>query len=234
MVHAEQVRLRPRLQTIARQVPQGARLADIGTDHAHLPIWLMQQGRIADAIASDIRQGPLSRAAENAAAYGMQERLQLRLGGGLDGIQADECDTIVIAGMGGETIAEILHKAPWTAAGRHLLILQPMTMQAELRQFLWENGYDIEKETICQEDHRYYVVITARGGSTPRKVRLSACCLSPALCRDPMAETYLRHLLRREARALAGLEQASAADDTRLTAQREVVACLRESLEEWQ
>lgn len=82
MAKMEAVRLTPRLQAIADQIVSGARLADIGTDHAHLPIWLMEHGRIASAVASDIRDGPLARAEENAAKHGCLDRISLRLGRG--------------------------------------------------------------------------------------------------------------------------------------------------------
>ena len=124
MAKVEAVRLTPRLQVIADQIAPGARLADIGTDHAHLPIWLIENGRVVSVIASDIREGPLARAEENAARHGCLGRISLRLGAGLDKVCAEECDTVSIAGMGGETIADILTAAPWTAEGKHLLLLQ--------------------------------------------------------------------------------------------------------------
>ena len=137
--------LTPRLACIAALVPQGAQLADVGTDHGKLPITLLIEGRIAHAIGSDLREGPLDHAARNAEEHGVI--LPLRLAAGLDGISPEECDTVTIAGMGGQTIAEILQNAPWTADGDHLLLLQPMTMIYELRQWLWAHGYAIERET---------------------------------------------------------------------------------------
>ena len=231
MACAEPIGLTPRLQAIAGQVPQGARLADIGTDHAHLPIWLLEQGRIGFAIASDIRTGPLERAAENTARHGLSAQVSLRLGAGLAQVQPGECDVISIAGMGGETIAEILSAAPWTAEGQHLLLLQPMTMIAELRQYLWGHGYEITAETLCREEHRRYVVLTVRGGAQPHKVTLPHCSVSPALLRAEHAEDYLRHLLRRETRALEGLRQANGDVAERLQQQEETVRVIQESLE---
>ena len=92
-------------------MPQGAHLADVGTDHGFLPVWLRLHGRVASAIASDLRPGPLSRARENAAAWGV-DGIDFRLCDGLADIGAEECDTVVIAGMGGENIAAILSAAP--------------------------------------------------------------------------------------------------------------------------
>ena len=232
MARPETIRLTPRLQAIADQVLPGARLADIGTDHAHLPIWLLRQGRIGCAVASDLREGPLARARENAARHGCLEQLSLRLGAGLERVSPDECDTISIAGMGGETIAGILRDAPWTAQGRHLLLLQPMTMVPELRQALYRGGYAIERESLCREEHRRYVVLTVRGGAAPREVPLGACCLSPALMRADGAKEYLTHLLARETRALDGLRRAAQADPARLRTQELTVQTLKQGLEE--
>lgn len=232
MQKLEPVQLTPRLLAIAEQVQPGARLADIGTDHAHLPIYLMQQGRIRTAIASDIREGPLMRAHENAKKHGCLSQLSLRLGAGLERVRPAECDTVSIAGMGGETIAGILHAAPWTADGQHLLLLQPMTMVAELRQALYHGGYAIEKESICREEHHWYVVMAARGGHTPQDKPLGACCISPALLQAKGAEAYLRRLLERETRALRGMEQARQMDEARLAEQKRTVRTLERGLEE--
>ena len=124
------IHLTPRLRALAALVPDGAVLADIGTDHAILPVSLLMAGRIPRAIASDIRSGPLDSARRTAERFAMQNRVSLRLGAGLETVAPFEADTVAIAGMGGETIAEILQAAPWTRQGDTLLLLQPMTMQA--------------------------------------------------------------------------------------------------------
>ena len=103
--------LTPRLQGIADQVPYGAAFADIGTDHAYLPVWLLLNGRIQTAIAADLREGPLARARETAAQYSVSDRISFRLCDGLSAVSECEADTIAIAGMGGETIAAILEAA---------------------------------------------------------------------------------------------------------------------------
>ena len=225
----ESMVLTPRLACLAALVPQGARLADIGTDHGKLPISLLLAGQIVGAIGSDIGEGPLAHAARNAREHGVS--LSLRLAPGLDAVRPDECDTISIAGMGGQTIADILAAAPWCAAGQHLLLLQPMTMVYELRQWLWQNGYTIERETLCREDRRQYVVLSARGGVEKRDVPLWQCAFSPALLRADGAAGYLQWLLKRETRALAGMEQASTVDAARLDAQRKLVSEINQAWE---
>lgn len=221
--------LTPRLACIAALVPQGARLADIGTDHGKLPISLLRSARIASAIGSDIHQGPLDHAARNAAEYGIT--LSLRLAPGLDAVQANECDTISIAGMGGQTMIDILSAATWTTDGAHLLLLQPMTMIAALREWLWAHGYEIEKESICKEDRRQYVVLSVRGGSERKQVPLSHCAISPALLRAEGAKSYLEMLLRRECRTLEGMQRGTTVSAGALAVQKEIVQVVADAWE---
>ena len=200
--------LTPRLRTIMAQVPQGARLADIGTDHALIPVALLRRGQITCAIASDIGTGPLESAARTARQFGFEQEVSLRLGAGLCTVKPEEADTIVIAGMGGETIAQILQNGAWAMDGSHLLLLQAMTAQPELRQFLAENGCKIQKETLCAEGKRMYTVMTVRGGGEMSKPELSDCCISDALLCDPLAQDYLHKLLTQEQKICASLEHA--------------------------
>lgn len=225
----ESMVLTPRLACLASLVPQNARLADVGTDHGKLPISLLLAGNITAAIGSDIREGPLAHAARNAAEHGVA--LSLRLAAGLDAVQPEECDTVSIAGMGGQTIAEILQAAPWCAQGRHLLLLQPMTMVYELRQWLWANGYEIMRETVCREDRRRYVILSVRGGAEKKQLPLWQCAFSPALLQAEGAQDYLRALLTREQRALDGMERASEMDASRMEAQRRLVMQMKQALE---
>lgn len=228
----ESIVLTPRLACIASLVPQNARLADIGTDHGKLPIALLKSGQVASAIGSDIGKGPLDHAARNAIDHGVSDHLTLRLAPGLEQVRPEECDTISIAGMGGQTMCEILSAAPWTARGEHLLLLQPMTMIAELRQWLGSHGYDIERETICREEHRRYVVISARGGAVVRHLPLSACAVSEALCAAEHAQDYLQHLLRRELHALCGMKQGQSVEPRLLRQQQDTVDAIKTALEE--
>ncbi len=157
------LKLPPRLQAIADMVPEGCSLADVGTDHGLVPIFLLQTGRIRSAVASDIRPGPLSRARANASA---QEVTGIRfvLCDGLAGVSPEEADTIVIAGMGGETIAAILAAAPWARRDRTLL-LQPMSRPEILRRSLGEMGLRIEEERLVQDNGKIYTVVKARPGA---------------------------------------------------------------------
>ena len=149
----KQLALQPRLHLLARLVPEGCRLTDVGTDHGYLPVALLQQGRIAAAIASDIGVEPLEHARRTAMQYGV-DGMDFRLCAGLSGIAPEETDVIVIAGMGGETIISILQDAPWTADGQHRLLLQPMTKAAALRHWLADNGYTFTDEHLVEDKGR--------------------------------------------------------------------------------
>ena len=148
-----------RLEAIASRVRRGCRLADIGTDHAYLPIYLMQRGISERVIAADINESPLAVAAQNINKANLQDKIALRLGSGLSVLAPDEVDDIVIAGMGGELIANLLADAPFIRSSQYRLILQPMSRPEKLREFLLANGFAIEnEEIICQGDKLYNVM----------------------------------------------------------------------------
>ncbi len=153
--------LDPRLRLCADFVRQGAKLADIGTDHAYLPVWLVSQGICPSAVAVDVREGPLERARENVNRYGMTEKIRLSLSSGLTAVGEEDADDIVIAGMGGELIAEIISKAPWVCNQEKHLILQPMTTANELRVWLRENGFALLREECVRSEGKVYSVMLA-------------------------------------------------------------------------
>ena len=154
---------RPRLRLIAGWVPEGAYLADVGTDHGYLPTWLRLQGKIRGAVASDLRPGPLERAKVTGSLYGT-DNIEYRLCNGLAGIRPSEVDTVTIAGMGGETILSILKAAPWTADGQHTLLLQPQSHEEMVRQYLAENGFAITREALVRDRGTLYTVMEAKAG----------------------------------------------------------------------
>ena len=148
-----------RLSVCAEFVRPNTRLADVGTDHAYLPIWLAVNGRIRSAVASDIRQKPLASGLENIQKYGCGDIVSVRLCSGLDAILPDEADDIVMAGMGGELIVKLINNAPWLKNPEKRLILQPMTRANIVREYLFENGFEILGETPCTAAGKIYTVI---------------------------------------------------------------------------
>lgn len=221
--------LPPRLRAIAEKVPQGARLADIGTDHGFLPVWLLLNGRINAAIAADLRSGPLERAKENAHRYGQSLYISFRLCDGLSGVSADEVDTVVIAGMGGETIARILEAAPWTHQNK-LLLLQPMTGTSHLRQWLQTHEYAILDETLVCEGDRLYSVWTVKNGMMQP--------FSPAELwagvndNSPLRMEYLNIVEKKAEKVLQGHMAAQQLDGAFIAQMKEVIDGLREMKKE--
>lgn len=156
-----------RLKTVAALVRSGSRVADIGTDHGYLPVYLVQEGICPRAIAADLRSGPLESARRHVTAAGLSDRIDLRLGDGLTAIEPQEVDEIIIAGMGGETIAGILAAADWVRQPRLRLILQPMTRAEELRRFLLENGFHTDTERLVQDGRHLYPVLAVQFTAAP-------------------------------------------------------------------
>ena len=204
--------LTPRLAAVAAQVPPGARLADVGTDHAYLPVW--QRGQ------------------ETAQRYGVAHRMDFRRCDGLAALSPGEVDTVVIAGMGGDLMVHILSAAPWTRDVK--LILQPMSTQEVLRQWLTEHGYAILWEGIAREGEKFYPLFTATGGQSPR--------YSPGELwagrqqqgeENPHRLAYLTEQIRRRQRALEGMTQSSHPDPGQLDRERTLQNDLQRMREEW-
>lgn len=153
------MKLSKRLETVASFVPKGSNIADIGTDHGYVPIYLVQE-KIADhAVAMDVRIGPLEHAKAHIREAGLEDRIEVRLSDGLTGLKAEEADCVIIAGMGGELILHILE------AGRELWdtmsywVLSPQSELDKVRRFLKNQSFSIVRETMMKEDGKYYTVM---------------------------------------------------------------------------
>ena len=150
-----------RLLACADLIPPGARVADIGCDHGYLGIYLLHEKRAVSVIASDLREKPLESAKQNARQFGITN-MDFVCADGLTGIDPDSVDTIVCAGMGGDLIRMVLEASPWALHGRHTLILQPQSSQYELRLWLAENGFTIDRETPVADCGHLYSVMRLR------------------------------------------------------------------------
>lgn len=206
--------LSPRLMTIAELITKTNVLADIGTDHAYLPTYLIQSGRCKHAIASDIKSGPLKRAAATAEKYNVKDKISLRLGAGLDTVTvSDRADTIVIAGMGGLVIADILRNAPDIVSAADQIILQPMTMLPELREYIYSECLGKITEHLAFEGSKIYNIINIDTCCPSEKITLtpSDAYIGRALLNTPPAgfERYLEALSRKLKRQTDGLKKAS-------------------------
>lgn len=156
-----------RLETIGSLVPEGCVLADIGTDHAYLPVWLLEHGQIKRAIAGDIAAGPCQAARTTLAQHGLQDKVEVRLGSGLSVLQPGEADCIAIAGMGAATMISILEADMEVAEAAALLVLQPMAGAASLRAWLTGHGWQLVDEELVDDAPHFYEIISARRGAAP-------------------------------------------------------------------
>lgn len=192
-------------------VPEGCRLADVGTDHGYLPVYLLQRRRIRGAVAADIGAEPLAHARRTAEAYDV-EGIDFRLCDGLRDIAPDEVDTVVIAGMGGETIIAILEGAAWTKDGAHTLLLQPMTKAADLRYWLAVNGYRFTEERLVWDKNYLYPVLRVTGGGTPQALTERQALTGVALDNDPLYREYLTQQADKLRRTAEGLHRSAKPD----------------------
>jgi tRNA (adenine22-N1)-methyltransferase len=159
-----------RLLSAANFVRQGAYLADIGTDHAYLPLFLLARGVIGRAVCADINEGPLASAVENARECGLSDRITFTLTNGAIGLSDMGITDYAICGMGGELIAEIIDASEHLKEKGVHLILQPMTKQAHLRKYLAKEGFSILSEDYSHEVGRYYLTILAEYCGTVREI----------------------------------------------------------------
>lgn len=163
--------LRARLTAVLGEVRRGSTVADVGTDHAHLPIALCLSDISPRVIASDVRDGPIASARENIARYGLSDRITVVKTDGLHGIEAYDPDDVLISGMGGELIVRILSEAPFTRANGKRLVLQPQTHPELVREYLLGSGFRIVHEAVAEDDGgRIYQIVTAEYDGVTRTV----------------------------------------------------------------
>ncbi|KEQ38060.1 SAM-dependent methyltransferase [Streptococcus mitis] len=160
-----------RLELVASFVPQEAILLDVGSDHAYLPIELVERGQIESAIAGEVVEGPYQSAVKNVEAHGLKEKIQVRLANGLAAFEeADQVSVITIAGMGGRLIARILEEGLDKLANVERLILQPNNREDDLRIWLQDNDFQIVAESILEEAGKFYEILVVEVG----QMKLSA------------------------------------------------------------
>lgn len=154
-----QINLSKRLELIANEVKKGAKVADIGTDHAYIPIYLVQNDIAQCVYACDIKEGPLLSAKENISAYGCGEKIETRLSNGLQAMKSGEFDTVIIAGMGGELIRDIISDAKHLRSKYIEYILSPHSKLCEFRAYLRTQSYKTVKEFMLKCSGKFYTVI---------------------------------------------------------------------------
>lgn len=221
------ITLTERLRTIANMVDAGCRLADIGTDHGFIPIYLLTLGKIQYAVASDVHIGPLDKARENTLKYGVGENMRLCRADGMEGLGQDEVDTAVIAGMGGELICRILERVPKSV---ETLVLQPMTDLEDVRKKVHKIGFTLVQEKIAREDNKFYIVMKARRGACPYWSEQDYL-ISPLLLADAQFGAYMDLKISQASHALEQLEGSGREDVIRHF--ETIKTCYEERREQW-
>ncbi len=207
------MKLSGRLLSCAEMVQQGNTAADVGTDHGHLAIYLLEHHICPHVYASDIRQKPLETARRNARKAAVEPQMTFCLSNGLKQLPMERIQTVICAGMGGETIVEILKDAEELRDPARQLILQPQTRARMLRNYLAEQGFSVLREKLSQDGHFIYTAMEARYGGggklSPGEQMMPKYLLESG---DPLVRPYfsmVRHSVRS---ALAGLEKAKCPD----------------------
>ena len=216
-----------RLLCCASMIERHSRVADVGTDHGYLPIYLLQQ-KIADCVlACDLREGPLGAAKRNCEKFGITEKIEFRLSDGLENVSPEEFDTLVCAGMGADLIERILKNAKWLCSEKYTLILQPQSTPQTLRTFLAENGFVIAEEKLLKEGKFFYTVMRVKKGETSRLSFGQQFVSVPLLhSQSPFLPEFLDRQEQLLSVTITGLKAAKAQDPDKLayyeTALREI------------
>lgn len=203
--------LKGRLKAIADMIDKCETLIDIGTDHGYVPIYAVFSGICEKAIASDIKQGPANNASNNIKKYNLEDRITVRISEGLKNIAYEEIDTIVIAGMGGLLIKQILADDIEKAKKAIQIILQPMTEICELRKWLSANGFIIEQESLVNEDEKIYCVIKCKYVSKQISLTELEYVIGPRIIekKGSIAFKYVKKIIKETKTKIAGLKNSS-------------------------
>ena len=202
------LKLDDRLLGVVASIGRCNMLADIGSDHGYLPIFLLKEDRIDHAIISDINPSPLKNSKRNADKYHVLDQCDFRLGEGLSILKSNECDVISICGMGGDTIVNILANDIQIAYSAQKLVLQPMTNQIVLRKYLVRNHFQILSEKMIKDKHLYYQIITVQKGEENSLYKKDIDFEFPRSLlynKDEIMYQYILHKLMTEEKILDGL-----------------------------
>ena len=224
------LKLPERLSVIAGYIQTDASVADVGSDHGLLPVYLAQNGIAHGIIASDISENSLSSARRSAEKYGVTDKISFIITPGLDGITPSQIDTVIIAGMGGETIIGIIADAPWLRKSGARLILQPQSKTDKLCVWLSANGYAINDASITLDNGRFYIVMLVSAADNLN------CSSDPEMAlysllvqkRDPLAQSFLDSLIDKSRSASDGFAKSGAGKNMHLAKRLDALIKLKE------
>ena len=220
------ISLSKRLEAIAALIPEDGGVADVGTDHGYIPVWLLQNGFQGRIVATDIHSEPLSSAERTAQKCGLYDKIEFFLCDGLTGVDGTGIKTVVVAGMGGETIISVLSACPWAIQGR-TLILQPMSKPELLRGWLVENGYSISGETLVRDGVIYVLITASQGFSSPLSAAERLTGRFELISGDPLFPKKLEGHIARSERVISGLSVSAAVDSPLLEQENLILSQLK-------
>lgn len=221
------MQLSKRLESVSSLVTPGFRVADIGTDHGYIPLWLIRQGVIPGAIAMDIHKWPLQRAKENIQAYELEEKIETRLSDGLGELRPGEADCVVIAGMGGSLVIKILKEGAEVLRTVRELVLQPQSDMEKVRRFLQKEGYRITSEKMILEDGKFYPMMRAEHGRMKKLSEIEAL-YGPCLLKEK--NVCLKQFLEREQQTFENVRRSLA--ESKTTRAKERLLEIEEKIEQ--
>lgn len=207
------IKLSKRLESIKKHIPHSGGVIDVGTDHGYIPISLTLDDHEGRIVASDLKPRPLDNAKQAAISSGAADKIEFVLCDGLSGVNPEGIKTVVIAGMGGETISHILAAAPWTKADGRLLILQPMTKSTILRKWLFDNGYRVLTEELCENGALYEIMTVKAGKDLPYSPTEYILGHYNLICTDPLFPRRVDELINKTKKSLTGLSRSTKAED---------------------
>ncbi|MDT8715332.1 SAM-dependent methyltransferase [Clostridium sp. 19966] len=224
-----------RLKSIADMVDKCDSIADIGTDHAYLPIYLLLDNICNKAIASDINKGPIQKAEKNIKFYGLENKIQCRIGSGFNTLKAGEAEGAIIAGMGGNLIIDIISEREDIYDSLSFCLLTPAQHSDVLRKFLYENGYKILEEDLCYDEGKYYETIKLSGRCKPRYLEELQYEISPIFLekKHPLLRNFIDYKIDLNNKILSAIKVDSEASmerknfiENKNKALKEVIRCL--------
>lgn len=229
------MKLTPRLKAVAELVPKGTRVADIGSDHAYVPVHLVRSGRAISVIASDVHHGPVENAQKVVEKFGLDKVIEVRHGSGFETYKTGEIDVAILAGMGGYLIRDLIIEGMPLVKTLKLLVLQPMVAMRELRAWLLEQGFEFVEERVAVEGKKYYEIFSVHYSGKPQMATQKVIEIGQAMIRseDAVSMKYLAHKINKLENLLLATENAKDPDlnarldfQERLKLLKEVMACL--------
>ena len=225
--------LSKRLSAVAGLVSSGLVVADVGTDHGYIPIFLLESGKCEKAFAMDVNEGPLKRARDHIAIHGLSRKIELRLSDGVRALVPGECECVVIAGMGGGLAIKILEEGKEIFQSLKEFVLQPQSELSKVREYLWKEGYQVVAEDMVEEDGKFYPMMKVTKGSDSEYSNIELR-YGRNLLKDnhPVLKVFLEKEVRSKENILKNLEKQSGEHiEIRKKELQEELSMVKEALE---